>query len=548
MDATPGRPPSPDDEKNVAEALKRRQRQILEMSTVELSAAPSRGEWLLPFFFAAQETCIVDAVLILLTSLSIFGRASSIMPLWTPFVLIGGSHWFATYLERRELRTGEADEGNQRERARSGTRFVFLALAVVMLVSIWSSVYASSAFLLDPRWILSLLTDLLLLSPNAYHVLAILVLSAVGCWRGISLSRRLIEPGDVLKELRWGMGIIIAVIVMLAGAGGNGVGFNELLLLLLIPLFLYFGLSAHALSHAIFVRNTHPLGLQGSIAAQERSLLSVIGTLGGLLVLLALLLGAFVNPTVLIGTQHALAPVGLAYDWLVNVLAHALVFVLTPLFWLFSLIHVHARPPANPPPPTAPARLRNIRPGATPQAILTTIAVLKVVLPILFIALALLLIWWALRRRRITLLRRRDEDLHESVWSWDLFWTQLKALLLALWLHFFPRPAPASSIHADEVALGGEPTARSIREIYRALLKWAAGRGYPRKKDETPYEFEQRLQQQLPQTAPELGVVTDAYTAVRYGEVVPDASEVARVQQGWQALQQKERTQNSLSN
>jgi hypothetical protein len=85
----------------------------------------------------------------------------------------------------------------------------------------------------------------------------------------------------------------------------------------------------------------------------------------------------------------------------------------------------------------------------------------------------------------------------------------------------------------------GGPTTRSIRELYRALLRWAASRGYARKKYETPYEFQQRLHEHFPQTEPELGVVTEVYTATRYGEVVPDEDEVDRVRQMWMNLQQK---------
>lgn len=81
--------------------------------------------------------------------------------------------------------------------------------------------------------------------------------------------------------------------------------------------------------------------------------------------------------------------------------------------------------------------------------------------------------------------------------------------------------------------------ARSIREMYRVLLRWAANQGYPRTRYETPYEFQMRLNEHLPQVEPELGVVTEAYTEIRYGEVVPDVGEVVEVQRAWVNLQKK---------
>ncbi|MBO0779663.1 MAG: DUF4129 domain-containing protein, partial [Ktedonobacteraceae bacterium] len=78
------------------------------------------------------------------------------------------------------------------------------------------------------------------------------------------------------------------------------------------------------------------------------------------------------------------------------------------------------------------------------------------------------------------------------------------------------------------------------REIYRALLKLVAGYGYSRRKSETPHEFQRRLvNDRMPQVEPSLGVVTEAYTAVRYGTYIPNEAELARVHQAWQDVQQR---------
>jgi hypothetical protein len=380
-----------------------------------------------------------------------------------------------------------------------------------------------------------MLGDLLLLAPSAYHVLGIIALSVYFCWRGLALARRIIEPGVVLSRLRIGVGVFALVILVRAGSGDQFYG--ELPLLFLLPCFIALALIAHALAKAIFVRQAHPVGLLGNIAVQEGAVLMVVGTIGVILLVFALLLGTFASPAFLAQVHLALAPVGIVYNWFVTVLAQFTVFLLTPVFWLISLLPARQQQPFRPPtPPISPGVSRQTPP---PEALLIAATVFKVVLPLLVIVGLAFLAWRLLRRRRVVL-RRRDQDLHESVWSWRLFRGQLLGLLRALWLRFFGRKKQAEEVQPVAAEITGEPAARTVREVYRALLRWAAGRGYPRAKDETPYEFQQRLQEKLPQSMPQLGSITDAYALVRYGESVPDEREVAQVQREWQALQHKE--------
>jgi hypothetical protein len=528
-------PPSSDQDQALITAQQRRQQDILSMGAEDLPAAPSWGERLLPIAFAAVETCWVSAVLIGIADIGLFGSHTLPIPLWAPFVLIVGAYWFATYLERRELASGKAMVNPNKVTMTSGSQWVFPLLFVVALFIIWAGVYASATSLFDPRWLWYLLNDILLLSPRAYRVFAVFIISGYFCWRGIALARRVLEPADVFNALRLGMGIIIAVIVVHAGTGGAP--YEAVFLLLLIPVFTCLALFTHALARALFMRHSHPIGLEGSATVQERALLTVIGTVGLILLLISLAIGTFASPAFLASVQQALSPLSTLYNWIVIGLAYFLVFLSTPIFWLFSLLHPSGKMHVFTPPANGVAKTRHI-PPQTPQAVLATIAVLKFVLPLLCIALIGLFIWWALRRRRVRLVQR-GEDLHESLWSWQLFWTQLKILLRALWSRLFPRPASTEAPEQIVEEIGGEPAARSIREIYRALLKWAAVRGYRRKKDETPYEFRQRLGERLPQVEPELGTITEAYTATRYGEIVPGEEEVARVRGEWMGLQQK---------
>lgn len=536
MDNPPRPPKESATERLTENAARQRLRNIWKRETVELSSAPSWGERLLPLIFAAMETCWIDGILIALAGANFFRLREPLLPLWMPLVLIAGSAWIVSYLERRELKAEHVQATDGRRKTTAGSSLLIAFLAVVTLISIWSSVYATATYLIDPRWLLSMLNDLLLLSPAAYHVLGIIALAIYFCWRGLTLARRSIEPGMVLRHLRVGVGIFVLVIVVRAGAGDQFYG--ELLLLFLLPCFIALALIAHALAKAIFVRQTHSVGLLGNIAVQEGAILMVVGALGALLLLVALLMGTFASPAFLAQLHQALSPIGVAYNWLVNLIAQFLVILLMPIFWLLSLLPVrHSQVPRPLPTPVRPGTPRQATP---PEALLLIATLLKFILPLLVIVALCFLIWRLLRRRRVVL-RRHDQDLHESVWSWLLFWTQLSGLLHALWLHFFGRTQPSEKPLPVAPEIKGEPATRSVREIYRALLAWAAGRGYPRQQDETPGEFRQRLHGHLPQSEPELSAITDTYTLVRYGEIVPDEREVERLQREWSILQRKER-------
>jgi hypothetical protein len=143
-------------------------------------------------------------------------------------------------------------------------------------------------------------------------------------------------------------------------------------------------------------------------------------------------------------------------------------------------------------------------------------------------------------------LLRKDGDVHESLWSWLLLWNQLKGILLALLRRFFSRWDRGRSQDEEDDALGegmegraGDPAARDIRGTYRALLKKAALRGYTRKRDETPLEFRERLNEHVPLLEPQLETITEAYSSVRYGGGHPSPEEVTFVQGQWHTLDQK---------
>ena len=495
----------------------------------------SLGEFLLPSLLGAMESCWIVAVLLGLAGADFLGTHVPLLPFWAPFVYIIGTQWLFYMIDRRD------------EHARHAPAFIALAVALCLFV-IWLQVYAPVAGIFDPRWLGSLFSDMLFLNNHFFRVVFIIALSLLLCWRGLSLISRTIEPSTISRTLFLGLAIIIAVIVLLAQlATGNAAVSNAALLFLLIPLFLYLSLGSHALARIAFVRRTHSTGLQGSIVAQERAVITVMGLLGAALLSITVLIALFAGPAFFTSALRTLSPLGSAlanaYNWLVGIFADILIFVLTPVFWLVNwLTHLL---PSRPVRPIQPPKVGLRQPKAPPPSPASNPALLlslKILLPVIVLLVIALLVRRALRHRRKTKVSRRlrDGDFHESLWSWSLFWSQLKAILRSIFGRFLPQPAAA-----DQAAIAAspeesaDPAARDMRAIYRAFLKKAAARGYARKKDETPNELRQRLDEKAPVVEPQLEAITEAYTMVRYGESLPNAGDVAYMHDQWSELDQK---------
>lgn len=507
------------------------------------SSITSIGEFLLPVLFGTMESCWVAAILIGLASTGLFELSEPLIPLWAPFILIAGSILLFHYMGERAARKASSSQENDGTRAViPGTALFFAVVAVLSLFFTWLHVYAQKAFVFDPKWLLALLNDILFLNMHFFEAISITGLSFLLGWRGIRLLNRHIEPSDVFRVLCVGLGVMIVVIILRTGQAREGaILHDDAVLLFLIPLFLFLSLAAHALARVVFIRHSHPTGLQGSIIAQERAILAVIGSLGLIFLFVALLVSSTINPSIL----QALAPLGAViarvYGWLVEVIASIAVLIATPFFWLAYLFTRLFPPKALSFPRNQGQPGRPKLPSFNPGSAALIVPFVKIILPILLLLLVFALIWWALRRRRRVRIsvQRQREDVHESLWSWSLFWKQFKAFLHMLFGRFFHRDKQAEDAVDAPEEIKGEPAARSIREIYRAFLKKAAGRGYSRKRFETPYEFKQRLDEKVPLAEPQLEVITQAYTLTRYGGDVPDEAQLELVRRKWAELDQK---------
>src|SRR5712691_6004967 len=281
MDSLPKPPPESDEEK-ARSAEQRRKSALANIATVLRDERVSWGERALPYLFAAMETCWIGAIMVGLASLGFLAH-EPIVPLWAPFVLMGGTCWLAIYLEQREMKGQQAGEAQGEDGASvtSGSSALWGFVAIMVLLTSWISIYSGSFAIYYPLWLGKMLSDIFLLDLNAYHVILIVGISIYCCWRGVKFSRRIIEPSQVMLALRLGGGVILVAMLIYAGTSKSagtdaqvGAGIT-LMMLVIIPLFLGLALITHALSQAAFTRHTHIGGLQGSVGMQERSLFGV---------------------------------------------------------------------------------------------------------------------------------------------------------------------------------------------------------------------------------------------------------------------------------
>lgn len=506
----------------------------------------SPGEYLLPFFLAAIESCWINGILLGLAGTGILGTQSSLLPFWGPPLVLLLSLWIFRHALQLESNAPASEETETQRRLLDlpGLRLMFFLVALIAVCMIWLHIYSPTYFLLDPGWLAQFASDLLSLNSHFFQAFLIVALSFYLCWRAMRIAQMHIETAHIFRQLWVGLLLLLLAILLRAGQSSKVAGGDDVVLLLLIPIFLYLTLSAHALARLGFIRREHPIGLDGSTLVQERSILGVITVVGIVLLILTLLGGSFLSPGVFESLQPIWQTLGSAYDWLARSLSQIFAIAVTPFFLLAQWLYEHfsiQMPTINrrPLPQQPPHRAGGIDPtGAT--VLLAT----KILIPIVILLVLTLLIYLALRKRRLIKisLKLTGGDIHESVWSWSLFWQQFRAFWRSLFQRFFPQKPGNEQAESQAEAITGPPAARTIRELYRMLLKKASTHGNTRKRDETPYEFQQRLDERKPELEPQLGQITEAYALTRYGGEVPNERELDIMRNLWKELDQKWKT------
>lgn len=375
--------------------------------------------------------------------------------------------------------------------------------------------------------------DLTRLSP----LLAALLIAAALAWWGVRLGRSPLNFDDVYTDFLLGLFAFLALLVVLSVSN-----LTQRFVSGAVPAALIFfsaGLVSLALARLGDVQEASHAE-RGEDLRLNRRWLAVLFGLVGVLVLLTLVLSSLISLSAL---RVLLEPVGSFFGWASN----GLFYLLLPFGYLVMYLIYAARfllslfgagqHPQPPQPITASNGLRDLQSGnglaLSPQAVL----IIKVI-GLAIIALAVLLV---LARSVFRYWQRDDQDgvveLHESVFDGGEFWASVRAFLrrlLARWRKARPPMAPAEP--PDAGLSESEPSARTVREIYRRLLVRLLQRGLARAPEQTPYDYLRGLRQSLNDDYRGVETITEAYIQARYGERPLNRDELQDVQRAWVEL------------
>jgi uncharacterized membrane protein YbhN (UPF0104 family) len=76
-----------------------------------------------------------------------------------------------------------------------------------------------------------------------------------------------------------------------------------------------------------------------------------------------------------------------------------------------------------------------------------------------------------------------------------------------------------------------------IRWIYANLCRYGKQLGSPRPAAITPFEYQENLYRLFPENTSEISEITNAYVAVRYGQVPENPDEIKKLQESWEVLE-----------
>lgn len=459
------------------------------------------GEHLFPFLLAGLEACVVDIGCVGLANIGFLGSTDLLFPLWLPFLVIATACWILRYPTQRMLHTFPALHQQENERRSPQPLLALLCtlLLIELLFIVCTGIYAP----FDLSWLTSA-TALTL--QDLVRIVVFLGVAVFLCWCGVQIARSHVDTDSIGRNLRIVvvcLALIIVQRVVQELLYHDEMAHEDTALFFLVMLFACLSLFAYPVAQRVYLFRFHIMGMRETFKRHEYVFLWSTA--------------CFYLPA-------------LASLWYV-------IFMYN--HWFVVGTRIAAPPPSSGrkthfPFPKIP--VSNIGPA---KIIAEVSAASKIVFLICIGVIILVFVVRAIRRW----LAQLPDDIHESTWSWPLFWSQLKGFIAA----FFARFLPSISVEGEgeknraniqEEIISSEIAIHVIRELYRALLQQAKSTGYPRNRNETPAEYCKRLSQNFPFAEPQLSTITNTYVATRYGQYMPDEAEITFLQETWADLEQ----------
>lgn len=359
---------------------------------------------------------------------------------------------------------------------------------------------------------------------NPWEIIVVLVYA---WWRGRTRAEPMMETA--YQMLRWGtLALTVALFLVLIASPAeadvrHGVG---------AAVIVFFSSSLAAVGIARFrlegLRSGSPLGPNWLVAFA----IPIVA-----IVLIAVLAASIFSPGVLESVLTLLAPV----FWVIGLIVRAFVLlvallafiVVSPLLWLLERGGLPAiRLPAGTRIAGSPLSAFG---GFARSSLHVGHPLRYLIAGVILAFFGSVLVRYLYRRRRRW--RETAHERRESVLVWDDALSRLPERMRRWIGRDLPR--------ADSLAaLRGDPRwlhTVTIRETYLKLLKLGRRAGAERDPDTTPAEYERQIAQAFPGSGTEIGTITDAYDAARYGQIPATESQASEVETAWTSLANRER-------
>jgi hypothetical protein len=467
----------------------------------------------LAFALLALEVIPVYAWLVVVAVYAGGGVDQAAIPLWL-LALVALGYW---WIGRRSARWWYGLETLLAAALWVGASLLAIALA-----------YFTSApsTVLDFSWLSGLENDLVAHGSAVSRALLIVAIFAYLGWRAVSTGRRLPDVSGAKRRFTFSFSALVlasvALVALPTGPRAVVVG----LLVLLLPADVFAGLLASALAR----RREAQAARAESAQIDSRRWMGAALILSGLVVLIALALGALINLDGVTALLSHLGPLGQLLDNALNGTILLLERVFSTLFdglveWIRQAIRSGGQSTVRQPPQPTPTG-QGIPNSAADQWRFLALALLSI-----FTSLALLLLAYFFMR----LLRREEEAAPEEAIDEERSALDGRALLREQMRDLLSRFQRSPRVAPDSLPAG------SIRSLYRDVLAAAAKRGRGRLKAETPDEFAARLTGAVGDGAErtDVATLTEAYDAARYGEREPAHGEGDALRAASQRLTRK---------
>ncbi|MFC2012373.1 DUF4129 domain-containing protein [Chloroflexota bacterium] len=415
-------------------------------------------------------------------------------------------------------------------------RLSIIACGILTVFIIIRAEYGADYGLLSGDWFVHI-TRLLLDSFNRLQPLLIaLILSILLWWRGIRLGRSRLQTSDIFRSFLLGLATLIVLIILSGVTTGADLLLSYNSIWVQLTGYFFFGLLAIALANLQTVRGK--MSPEGMSSTLSHRWLSVLLLVAGGVVTIGIGIASIVS-------ADFVAFLARTFGTVSDLITRGLSYLFMPLGYLVELFYrigqfIVSLISGN---RVEPIEMANLEIADLPEAGIAPNLAPELLLALkwfFFALIAALVIFLLIRSvfRYMTFRGSEDiDEVHESLWSLDLFKSDLRLMLSKLrWRFGAEKKAPAEVGLLPGWYAEDYPGTLNIRQIYECLLWEGSRANMTRQYHETPNEYASRLGSAIPDSQKPLDEITDLYIEARYGELETRGKQIAHANNLWKSL------------